>query len=131
MSTNWERVTSAADRIKQAMNETGKKQTDLVEATGLSKGAVSRYVSGDREPRSDAIHKLAVALDVSEMWLWGYDAPKGRTPEQKKNDDLVRIIAKLRTEPELLEVVSIMSDAQLSAEQYALIKQLLAALAHQ
>jgi hypothetical protein len=49
-----------------------------------------------------------------------------RSPEQKKNDDLVKVIAQLRKDPDFFEVVSQLAD--LPAEQYASVKTLLAAL---
>jgi transcriptional regulator with XRE-family HTH domain len=61
------------------------KQTELSLKTGLDKGAVSCYLSGKYEPKSDAINKMAIALNVNEMWLWGYDVPMEReknTPEK-------------------------------------------------
>lgn len=85
---DWKQVSTAADRIQQAMDETGKKQADLVEATGLNKSTISRYLSGQVEPKQKAIMTLAQALNVSEMWLWGYDVPKERqTEEPTVNDD--------------------------------------------
>ena len=78
------------------------------------------------EPRQAAVIKLATALDVSEWWLYGYDVPQSRSPEQKKNDDLVKIIAQLRKDPEFLDVVSAL--AELPAEQYASLKSLISAL---
>lgn len=85
---DWKQVSTAADRIQQAMDETGKKQADLVEATGLNKSTISRYLSGQVEPKQKAIMTLAQALNVSGMWLWGYDVPKERqTEEPTVNDD--------------------------------------------
>jgi hypothetical protein len=78
------------------------------------------------EPKQKAISKMAIALGVSEMWLWGYDVPKSRTPEQKKNDDLIKVIAQLRKDVDFFEVVSLLAD--LPAEQYASVKTLLTAL---
>jgi hypothetical protein len=56
-----------------------------------------------------------MALNVSEMWLWGYDVPKERTMSQKKNDDLVKIIAKMRKDPKFYDLVCEL--AELPAEQ--------------
>lgn len=122
----YERVTTTKERLREAMNEAGKKQADLVRETGLNRGTISRYLSGEVEPRQDATHKLAVALNVSEMYLWGYDVPKSRTAEQKKNDDLVQVIAKLRKDPEFFEVVSIL--ASLPQAEYASVKLLVSRL---
>ena len=121
-----ERVATTAERLAEAMKEAGKKQIDLARETGLSHSTVSRYLSGAVEPRQEATHKLAILLNVSELWLWGYDVPKSRTAEQKKNDDLVQVIAKLRKDPDFFEVVSMM--ASLKPEVYASIKQILSAL---
>ena len=121
-----ERKASFADRLRDAMTEAGKKQIDLVRETGLDRAAISKYLSGKNEPKQKAINRLAMALGVDEMWLWGYDVPKIRTPEQIKNDDLVKVIAQLRKDPEFFDVVSKL--AELPPEQYASVKTILAAL---
>lgn len=121
-----ERVATTAERLKEAMQDAGKKQIDVARETGLSHSTVSRYLSGAVEPRQDATHKLAVLLGVSELWLWGYAVPKSRSAEQKKNDDLVTVIAKLRKDPDFFEVVSKL--ARLKPTEYASITQILSAL---
>lgn len=120
------RKATTAERLREAMQAGGKKQVDLARETGLEKGSISRYLSGQYEPKQTAINKLAVALNVSEMWLWGYDVPMQRTPEQKKNDALVGIVQQLRRDPDFLDVVQVL--AELPADQYDSIKQLLATL---
>ena len=120
------KVARTADRLREAMTETGKTQADIARITGLQRSAISRYLSGEYEPKALAVGKISRVLGVSEMWLFGYDVPKNRTAEQKKNDDLVQVIAKLRNDPEFFEVVSKL--ASLPAAEYASIKQLLSAL---
>lgn len=122
---NKQRI-SVSERLREAMTEAGKKQIDLVRETGLDKGAISSYLSGKYEPKQKAITVLARVLNVTEMWLWGYDVPKARTAEQKKNDDLVKVIAQLRRDPEFFDVVTQLSE--LPAEEYASIKSLISAL---
>jgi transcriptional regulator with XRE-family HTH domain len=119
-------ITTIAQRLKEALIASGKKQADLVRETGLDRGAVSSYLSGKYEPKQKAIYKLAKALDVSEAWLMGYDVPKTRTPEQKANDQLVTLVTKMRQDPDFFEVVSML--ASLRPEEYASIKTLLSAL---
>jgi transcriptional regulator with XRE-family HTH domain len=120
------KVARTADRLREAMTAAGKTQADLMRETELNRSAISRYLSGDYEPKQRAVAKLAVALDVSEMWLWGYDVPRERTAAQKKNDDLVQVVAKLRNDPDFYEVVSIL--ARLQPAEYTSIKQILLAL---
>ena len=125
-SNNYEKVVSTSERLREAMNDAGKKQADLARETGLDTGLLSRYVAGTYEPKARAIGMLARALDVSEMWLWGYDVPKQRTAAQKKNDQLSELIVKMRSDADFYEVVSML--AQLPPAEYASIKQLLSAL---
>ena len=80
----YERVESVSQRLRKAMNIAGKNQADLVRETDITKGTLSRYLSGRFEPKQFAINKLAIALNVSEMWLWGCDVPMERPVEIKK-----------------------------------------------
>ena len=66
------------------MDRTGKTQADLYRETGISKATLSRYLSGQFEPKQIAVNRLAIALDVSEMWLWGCDVPMERPVDIKK-----------------------------------------------
>ena len=70
------RISTTQIRLKEAMKASGKRQIDLVNETKLNRSTISRYVSGECEPKADAINKLALSLNVNEMWLWGYDVPK-------------------------------------------------------
>ena len=84
--SKWSRSAKTSDRLKEAMYVSNIKQADLARLTGISKGGISNYVTGRYEPKSDIISKLAAALNVSEMWLWGYDVPmekKKDTPPDK------------------------------------------------
>lgn len=115
------------DRLKEAMDQKNMRPVDLCNATGIPKGAVSYYLAGRSEPKSDRLYILSQALDVNEAWLMGFDVPMTRTEAQKKNDDLVKVVAQLRKDPEFFEVVSML--AGLPASDYASIKQLVSALA--
>jgi transcriptional regulator with XRE-family HTH domain len=112
------------DRLKQAMQASGKKQADLVRETGLDRGSISSYLSGKYEPKQKALYKLAKALNVSEAWLLGFEVPMHRTEEQKKNDQLAQLVGKMRKEPEFFETVTAL--ASLSESQYQSIKTLIA-----
>lgn len=113
-------------RLREAMADANKKQADLARETGLDKGSISSYLSGKYEPKQKAITALAKCLNVSEMWLWGYNVPKVRTEEQKKNDTLVDVVSKLRKDPEFFSVVADL--AELSADEYASVKAIISAL---
>ncbi len=104
------RISDTPSRMREAMQATGKSQADLADETGLSRSSVSRYLAGTMEPKSKAIHALAAALNVQEMWLWGYDVPKERTDEQKKNDQLAKLTVRMYRDPAFAEAISILSE---------------------
>lgn len=114
------------ERLRIALLEANMKPVELSERTGIPKSMISYYLNGKTKPKADRIFVISQALGVSEAWLLGYDVPKNRTAEQKKNDDLVQVIAKLRKDPDFFEVVSKL--ASLPPAEYASIKQLLSAL---
>lgn len=65
-------------RFNKALSVKNIKPTELAEKTGLSKSTISHYMSGYTKPKSDKLFILAKALNVSEQWLMGLDAPMER-----------------------------------------------------
>ncbi len=117
---------SIAQRLRKAMDAKGTKQADLMRATGLDRGSISSYLSGKYEPKQKAIYRLSQALDVSEAWLLGYDVPMERSPESKRNDQLVKLVAKLRADEAFYNTVVAL--AELDENQHEAIRQLVATL---
>ena len=114
------------DRLQEAMSIRGLRAVDIVEKTGIPKGTISYYISGKTEPKSDRVYLLAQALDVNEAWLLGYEVPMARTIEQKKNDQLAKLIVKLRTDENFYNTVATLAD--LPENKYRGVEQLVAAL---
>lgn len=71
-------MATIAERMKEAMSLRGMKQSDLVSLTGIGKSSISTYLTGEYEPKQRNIYKIALALNVSEAWLMGYDVPVKR-----------------------------------------------------
>jgi transcriptional regulator with XRE-family HTH domain len=108
------------------MDAKGKKQADLVRETGLDRGSISSYLSGKYEPKQKAIYKLSQALDVSEAWLLGYEVPMERSLESKKNDQLAKLVVRLRADEAFYNTVVAL--AELDESQHEAIRQLVATL---
>lgn len=123
---SFDRVESTAQRLKKAMQQAGKKQVELARAADVDKGALSSYLSGKYEPKQDVIYRIAKVLNVSEMWLWGYDCPQERPAAQKNNDAKTDIVVKLRTDEEYFSLCEDIS--RLNPEQLASVKQIVAML---
>lgn len=69
---------SLKNRLYIAMARAGVRAADLSRRTGIGKGSISKYLSGGYEPNADRLHRIAVALDVSEAYLLGYDVAPDR-----------------------------------------------------
>lgn len=123
--SNFDRVDTTANRLRVAMTQANKKQADVSREAGIDKGALSSYLKGKYEPKQDVIYKIARVLNVSEMWLWGYDCPKERPSDQKNNDAIADIIIRLRTDEEFMSVVEVLSG--LDSNQILSVKSLLTA----
>lgn len=121
-----ERVSELRYRLKEALSVRGMKAIELSEKTDIPKGAISYYIAGKSQPKADRLNLISMALNISEAWLLGYDVPMERTNEQKKNDNIVRIVAQMRKENDFFDIVSML--AELPPEQYSIVKSMILAL---
>ena len=62
------------ERLKYAMEQADLKQSALSELTGISKAAISQYLSGKNTPRLERIKALADATGVTFDFLMGHGA---------------------------------------------------------
>ena len=66
------------------MEEKGIKQAELAERASISQGAVSKYVCGEREPKSLELYAISKVLGVAmESWFTGF-APLAGAGEDGK-----------------------------------------------
>ena len=94
------------NRIAEALALRGWKQVDLVERTGIAKSSINAWVKQNWQPKQKPLAKMAKVLDVSEMWLAGYDVPMERPKIQKKNDELVQLIFEIKENEDLQHLFS-------------------------
>lgn len=74
-------------RLAALLAERGMSQQKLAEATNLTPAAVSRYVSGAREPRAITVAAMAKVLGVTPIDITGDE-------EAKKTDEAIELIAR-------------------------------------
>lgn len=60
-----------ATRLKIAMEKADKSAAELARATGMSEGTISRYLSGQIEPKMKSVFILAAHLNTSADYLSG------------------------------------------------------------
>ena len=126
MENKANRVSELRLRLREALDKREIKAVELSKKTGVPEGAISYYLAGKSQPKGDRLYTICAALNVSEAWMLGYDIPMERTAEQKKNDDLVKIIAQMRRDPKFFNIVSKL--AELPAEQYDSVTTIISAL---
>ena len=105
------------NRIAEALNIRNMKQVELAEKTGISKGTINNWLKQRYQPKQKALYTLAKALEVSEMWLAGYDVPMERPAAQVKMDALAQVVNVIRKDERLTNLVinlSSLNEAQLA-----------------
>lgn len=100
MDNNYERK----NRIREALSIRNMKQVELAEKTGIRKGTINNWVLQRYQPKQKPLNIMAKALDVSEMWLAGYDVPMERPRAQRKNDELVQLIFEIKENEDLKDL---------------------------
>lgn len=105
------------NRLREALDIRGMKQVELVEKTGIKKSSINNWLAQRWQPKQDAILKMAKALDVSEMWLAGYDCAMERQETKEKPTVSSERERKIKKATELLE--------RYSEEDLALVLQML------
>lgn len=98
--TDYERK----NRIREALSIRGIKQVELAEKTGIAKGTINNWLNNRYQPKQKSLMTLAKALDVSEMWLAGYDVPMERPAAQKKSDELTQLVIEIKEDEDLKDL---------------------------
>ena len=116
-------MSNIGDNIRKAREKLGWTQEELAYRMGYkSKSTINKIEMGINDIPQSKIVKYAEVLGVSPGALMGWVDEK----TDKKNDDLVKIVALARKDADFFELVSKLAD--LPAEDYAVIKHLVDSL---
>ena len=110
------------NRVKEALDVRGLKQVELCEKAQIKKASLNSWISQRWQPKQDSLLKMARVLDVSEMWLAGYDVPMERPVSQKKSDEMTQLIFEMKENDDLKDLF--MSISTLNNEQRNTIKSM-------
>ena len=108
------------NRISEALAIRGMRQVELCELTGIKKASVNGWVKQNWQPKQEALYKMAKVLDVSEMWLAGYDVPMERPIAQVKLDEISLLVEEMKRNDRVKDLY--IKIAKLSPDQFTLIE---------
>lgn len=91
-----------AKRLRLALENKKISCAELSEKTGISKASISQYYNGIYSPTNIKSSLMAKILDVSPMWLMGFDVPM----RQNDYENTGYMFADIAMNPELLETVT-------------------------
>lgn len=91
-----ELVDTFANRLNKAITIRNIKPIELSEKTGIDKSKISSYMSGRYKAKQDGVYLLAQALNVSEVWLMGYDVPMESIPIKKIDKIKIPVLGKVK-----------------------------------
>lgn len=106
------------NRIAEALKLRGLKPADLAERTGIGKSSISHWIKQHWQPKQKPLMTMARVLDVSELWLAGYETPMERSKEQKNIDELAQLVNEIRKNDKLKNLclkLSKLEDSQLES----------------
>lgn len=69
------KIESCGKRIEKALAIRNMKQAELCKLANVPKSSLSLYIKEAYEPKQDRVYAMAKVLNVSDMWLMGYDVP--------------------------------------------------------
>ena len=69
------------ERLNSILQKRNLSQADLSKMTGIRSSSISDWLNGKYEPKQDKIAIIAESLNVSPVWLIGYDEPSTNQTE--------------------------------------------------
>lgn len=86
-----EKISTFKDRLHEAIVVSGLQQVVVAERAGISKSLLNKYLKGVSEAGNHKLYFLSQALNVSPVWLMGYDVPMDREENLILQDSKRRI----------------------------------------
>ena len=99
-------------KVKKMMSERNIQQKDLAGMSGVTEAAMSRYLAGSRQPKSETLANMATALGTTSNDLLGLEDP---TPEEEICRLVARNINKIPMDVRM-KLIQILSTTQETAD---------------
>ena len=83
------KIDSFKNRLAKALSNKQMKAITLSEIIHINKSSISQWLSGVNKPNGENLINIAKALNVSEIWLLGYDVPMNNEETISKEEIVV------------------------------------------
>ena len=90
-------------RIVESLQKRSMTQRELAQRIGVTEAVMSRYVSGDREPKPDVLANIATALQTTSDFLLGIEKDEFDHPRIRR---MIARNASSMTEQEKRELIN-------------------------
>ncbi len=102
-------MSNLGKRISLKIHERCISQKELADMVGVTETAMSRYISGSREPKPETIASIATALHTTSDYLLGIEA------EDSEHSNMVRLIARnasRMSDKEKMELIAVLLNCE-------------------
>ncbi len=72
------------NRIAEVLKRNNQSQKDLAARIGVSEAVISRYISGERDPKPDMLANIATALHTTSDYLLGIEREDFNHPKVRR-----------------------------------------------
>ena len=90
-------------RITETLQKRGMTQKELAGCIGVTEAVMSRYISGDREPKPSVLANIATALHITSDFLLGIECEEFNHPRIRR---MIARNASSMTEQEKRELIN-------------------------
>lgn len=90
-------------RIAESLQKQGMSQRELARLIGVTEAVMSRYVSGDRDPKPEVLANIATALHTTSDYLLGIENEEFSHPRIRR---MIARNASAMTEQEKRELIN-------------------------
>lgn len=85
-SRKIKKVSTFKERLKEAMYNANLTQIEVSRMSEISKSLINKYLKGVSEAGNDKLNSLARVLNVSPIWLMGYDLENDNSSIETRNE---------------------------------------------
>lgn len=111
-----------AKRLKMALDKYSMKPQELSEKSGVSKSSISQYINGSHTPSNISSGKIATVLNVSPLWLMGFDVPMDITVKphvQHKKGVSINVLGRVAAGIPIAAVEDVVDTEEITEEMAA------------